>query len=230
MQTSPHYNFSFTMRKNAHSHLEVQNFDWRPLQNMPSDAHKCLSHQRKMPPTIYMSCHSSFAHQRANFTSHIKLSPLKLCSDERFERFFTSAPPISKMSHSAGTSETHGETSTLLPPSPLRMLLECLGEIHLKSENFLHRPSQKLPSNAQKHTSRQMKRNAKYYLSWKRSFASHTPNLILHIKLSLLNLNSRQRFLHNLFSTLSFSKTDKSPPSSDNASEVDFHPSNSILL
>ncbi len=79
----------------------------------------------------------------------------------------------------------------------------------LKHENFLHRPAQKLPSNAQKHTSRQMKRSAKYYLSWKKSFASHTPNLILHLKLSLPNLNSRQRFSHNLFSTLS---TNLPPP------------------
>jgi len=118
-KSSPHCNFSFTMRKNAHSHLEVRNFDCRPLQNMPSDAHKCLSHQRKIPPTINMSCHSSFAHQRANLTSHIKLSPLKLCSDERFEQFLISASSISKMRHSAGISETHGETSTLLLPSPL---------------------------------------------------------------------------------------------------------------
>jgi len=110
------------------------------------------------------------------------------------------------------------------------MLLERLGEIRLKSENFLHRPPQKLPSNAQKHTSRQMNKVGKYYKSWKRSSASHTPNLILYLKLSLSNLNSRQRFSHNLSYTLSFSKTDKSPFSFDNPPEVDFHPSNSILL
>jgi len=113
VQTSPHCNFSFTMRKKPSSHLEVRNFDWRPLQNMPSDAHKCLSHQRKMLPTIYTSCHSSFAHQRANLTSHIKLSLLKLTCGERFKWFLTYALSISKMQYSSASSEFHSQG---LPP------------------------------------------------------------------------------------------------------------------